>query len=134
MAEVGSGCLDTLKRTDRTFVGFIDRNVNENTDKFFGYPVFPEEQTGQLGLDYVIILSTFYDEVLSRMERFKSTGVCFVSTIDLNGMYVDSKQEGRQRFNRMLDAVDFNAEVLLVNPPACDSRFPNVGLGFIDEA
>ncbi|MBF0317505.1 MAG: radical SAM protein [Nitrospirae bacterium] len=136
MAEVSNGCLDVLKRTNRTFVGFIDRNVDEGKDTLFGYPVFPEERIGQLGLDYVIVLSTFHNEVLGRMERFKSAGVRFLSPslIDLNNLYGDKKQEGRRRFNRMLDAVDLNVEVLLVNPPACDSRFPNVGLGFIDEA
>ncbi|KJU83433.1 radical SAM/B12 binding domain-containing protein [Candidatus Magnetobacterium bavaricum] len=139
MGEVGnsnSGCLNLLKRTDRTFVGFIDRSVDENKDKFFDYPVFPEERIGQLGLDYVIVLSMFHNEVLGRMERFKSAGVRFLSptSIDLNDMYGDKKQESRQRFNHMLDAVDLNVEVLLVNPPACDSRFPNVGMGFIDEA
>ncbi|KJU83432.1 Fe-S oxidoreductase [Candidatus Magnetobacterium bavaricum] len=137
MGEVGnsnSGCLNLLKRTDRTFVGFIDRNVDK--DKLFGYTVFPEGQIEQLGLNHVIILSMFHNEVLGRMERFKSAGVHFFSPelIDLNSMYANKLQEGRQRFHQMLDAVDFNVEVLLVNPPACDSRFPNVGLGFIDEA
>ncbi len=123
---------ESLQAEQRSFVGFIDREA-KGKDLFFDYPLYHESNIGSLNLDRIIVISDYDREIISRLKKSGFDGDACLSVIDFNALFRSFKQKNLCDFKESLEKLDLDSEILLVNPASWEVRFPNVGLGYLDE-